>query len=105
MRKFDLNKEAEQILTPSVINLLTEIHEYKGKQDLYIEAKPDVLSSLLSIARVQSVSSSNKIEGIYTTDKRIKELVNEKVAPKNRNEEEIAGYRDVLELIHEIIII
>lgn len=101
MRKFDLNKEAEQILTPSVINLLTEIHEYKGKQDLYIEAKPDVLSSLLSIARVQSVSSSNKIEGIYTTDKRIKELVNEKVAPKNRNEEEIAGYRDVLELIHE----
>ena len=101
MRKFNLNNEASQIINQNIINLLTQIHEFKGKQDIYTEAKPDILSSLLSVAKIQSISSSNKIEGIYTTDKRIKELVSEKVIPKNRNEEEIAGYRDVLELIHE----
>lgn len=101
MRKFNLNNEASQIINQNIINLLTQIHEFKGKQDIYIEAKPDILSSLLSVAKIQSISSSNKIEGIYTADKRIKELVSEKVIPKNRNEEEIAGYRDVLELIHE----
>jgi len=101
MRKFDLVSETSTLMTNNIVNLLSAIHEYKGKQNLYIEAKPDVLSSLLSIARVQSTSSSNKIEGIYTTDKRLNEIVNKKVEPKNRNEEEIAGYRDVLATIHE----
>lgn len=101
MRKFNLNNEASQIINQNIINLLTQIHEFKGKQDIYTETKPDILSSLLSVAKIQSISSSNKIEGIYTADKRIKELVSEKVIPKNRNEEEIAVYRDVLELIHE----
>lgn len=101
MKKFDLNAEVNTILNNNIINLISSIHEYKGKQILYIEAKPDVLSHLLSIAKIQSTSSSNKIEGIYTTDKRISEIVNNKVEPKNRNEEEIAGYRDVLATIHE----
>lgn len=101
MRSFDLNKECSSLLNNNIINLLSSIHEYKGKQELYIEAKHDILSSLLSIAKVQSISSSNKIEGIYTTDKRINEIVNKKSSPKNRNEEEIAGYRDVLNTIHE----
>ena len=101
MRKFDLVSETSTLMTNNIVNLLSAIHEYKGKQNLYIEAKPDVLSRLLSIARVQSTSSSNKIEGIYTTDKRLNEIVNKKVEPKNRNEEEIAGYRDVLATIHE----
>ena len=85
----------------NIINLLAMIHEYKGKQTLYIEAQPDILTKLLSIAKIQSTSSSNKIEGIFTTDERLNDIVNEKVKPKNRNEEEIAGYRDVLNTIHE----
>lgn len=101
MRLFDLVKESEELMNNNIVNLLSSIHEYKGKQELYIEAKPDILSSLLSIARVQSTSYSNKIEGIYTSDKRVSEIVNHKVEPKNRNEEEIAGYRDVLSTIHE----
>ena len=75
MRKFDLVSETSTLMTNNIVNLLSAIHEYRGKQNLYIEAKPDVLSSLLSIARVQSTSSSNKIEGIYTTDKRLNELL------------------------------
>ena len=101
MRTFDLVKESESIMNNNIINLLSIIHEYKGKQELYIEAKPDILSSLLLIAKVQSTSASNKIEGIYTSDQRMREIVNNKVEPKNRNEEEIAGYRDVLNIIHE----
>ena len=101
MKKFDLENEAKKLFTPNIINTVSLIHEYKGKQTLYIETKKDSLTNLLNIAKIQSAEYSNKIEGIKTTDVRIKELINDKVAPKNRNEEEIAGYRDVLELIHE----
>lgn len=101
MRNFNFSTESEKLLNNNIINLITEIHEYKGKQDLYIEAKSDILSSLLSIAKIQSTTASNKIEGIYTSDSRIEEIIKNKAIPKNRNEEEIAGYRDVLELIHE----
>ena len=101
MRKYDLRMESEKLLTPNIVNIVSLIHEYKGKQTLYIESQKDVLTSLLKIAKIQSSEYSNKIEGIQTTDVRIREIINDKVEPKNRNEEEIAGYRDVLELIHE----
>jgi Fic family protein len=81
--------------------MLTRIHEHKGKQELYIEAHADTLSSLLEIAKIQSAGASNRIEGIYTTDKRLRKLVSENSAPRNRNEQEIAGYREVLSTIHE----
>ena len=101
MRKFDLAKESEALMNHNIVNLLSIIHEYKGKQGLYMEAKPDILSKLLSISKIQSTSSSNKIEGIDTTDQRMSEIVMSKAKPKTRNEEEIAGYRDVLNTIHE----
>lgn len=101
MKTFNLEIEAKKLFTPNIINTVSLIHEYKGKQDLYIETKKYSLTNLLNIAKIQSTEYSNKIEGIKTTDSRIKELINEKVPPKNRNEEEIAGYRDLLELIHE----
>ena len=101
MRSFDLSKEISSLMNTNIINLIAQIHEYKGKQELYLRAKPDILSSLLSMAKIQSTSASNKIEGIYTTDKRITAIVSEEAKPQTRNEEEIAGYRDVLKTIHE----
>ncbi len=102
MKKFNLLEEYHIIISNSnIINLISKIHEYKGKQSYLLETKKDSLETLLKVAKIQSTSSSNKIEGIYTTDKRINEIVNQKLEPKNRNEEEIAGYRDVLTLIHE----
>lgn len=102
MRRFNLMEEYSSIISNSnIVNLISKIHEYKGKQSYLLDTKKDTLETLLKVARIQSTSSSNKIEGIYTTDKRINEIVNQKVEPKNRNEEEIAGYRDVLTLIHE----
>jgi Fic family protein len=83
------------------VALLTQIHEYKGEQSHFIEAKADTLTKLVEIAKIQSTEASNKIEGIYTSDARLKALVKDKTTPKTRNEREIAGYRDVLNTIHE----
>ena len=77
------------------------IHEMKGKQVFYLKQQPESLDKLVEIARVQSTESSNEIEGIRTTNTRLKQLVSEKTTPKNRNEQEIAGYRDALAVIHE----
>ena len=89
------------LLKPDIVSMLTKIHEYKGQQTLFIEAESDTLTQLLEIAKIQSTEASNKIEGIYTTDQRLKKLVLDKTNPRNRSEQEIAGYRDVLATIHE----
>lgn len=101
MRAFDFKKEYQKLLIPEVVALLSQIHEHKGQQNLFIEAKKDVLSELLEIAKIQSTEASNRIEGIITTDDRLKKIVHDKTIPKNRSEREIAGYRDVLGTIHD----
>ena len=68
---------------------------------MYMTTKPDVLTSLVDVAMIQSTQFSNKIEGIFTSDDRLRALVSQKTQPRNRSEEEIAGYRQVLALIHE----
>lgn len=101
MRSFDYSEKWEKMLTPDIVALLTQIHEFKGEQSLFIEAKADTLTQLVEIAKIQSTEASNKIEGIYTSDARLKMLVKDKTTPKTRDEREIAGYRDVLNTIHE----
>ena len=81
--------------------MLSQIHEFKGEQNLFIEAQSDTLTQLVEIAKIQSTEASNKIEGIFTSDERLKKLVTNKTTPRSRNEQEIAGYRDVLSTIHD----
>ena len=101
MRTFDYAATTAKLLTPETVQLISALHECKGKQALYLRATPDVLDALLEIAKIQSAASSNRIEGISTSDARIKALMIGTTAPKNRSEREIAGYRDVLAMIHE----
>lgn len=101
MRIFDYTAVPAELLNHEVMNLVSAIHEYKGKQELFIEAKPDVLQSMLEIAKIQSTGASNRIEGIYTSEERLAALVKSKAEPRNRSEQEIAGYREVLSLIHD----
>ena len=101
MRDFSYQNEWKKLLTPKIVNYLTAIHEYKGKQELIATRHADVLQNLVEIARIQSTESSNKIEGIYTSDERLKKIVMDKTTPHYRDECEIAGYRDVLNTIHE----
>lgn len=101
MRVYDYNHKWQPLLTPEIVSMLSQIHEFKGEQNLFIEAKSDTLTQLVEIAKIQSTEASNKIEGIFTSDDRLKRLVSNKTTPKSRNEQEIAGYRDVLSTIHE----
>lgn len=101
MRSFHFKSVYNKLLTPEVVVYLTQIHEYKGQQNLFIEAKADALSNLLEVAKIQSTEASNRIEGIITTNDRLKKIVREKTMPHTRSEKEIAGYRDVLATIHE----
>jgi len=101
MRVFDYSVFEKIQWDNETVALLAQIHEYKGRQELYLKQKPAVLDHLIEVAKIQSTESSNKIEGIVTTNTRIKELVAEKTTPRNRDEKEIAGYRDVLALIHD----
>lgn len=101
MHNFEYKENACKLLTPEIVNLLSSIYEHKGRQQLFVEAKNDELKTLLEISKVQSTKSSNRIEGIFTTDKRLEELMQKKSEPRNRNEQEITGYRDVLSTIHE----
>ena len=101
MRALNYKETYQKLLTPEIVSYLTQIHEQKGQQNLFIEAHKDELTELLEIAKIQSTEASNRIEGIITTDNRLKKIVYNKTAPRNRNEREIAGYRDVLATIHE----
>lgn len=101
MRDFNYSKIKEQKWDSKVLSLIAAIYKYAGKQELYLKQRPDELEKLVEIAKIQSTESSNAIEGIVTTNTRIKQLVEESTTPKNRDEEEIAGYRDVLNIIHE----
>ena len=101
MRQFDYSYLEDRTWENEIISYISKIHEYKGKQDLYLRQKPVELNRLIEIAKIQSTEASNRIEGIITTNARLKQLVADKTTPKNRDEEEILGYRNVLNLVHE----
>ena len=101
MRDFDYIVSPAKLLIPEIVQMVSSIHEHKGKQELFLEANVDELKTLLEVALIQSTGASNRIEGIFTSDKRLEELVSQKAEPRNRSEQEIAGYREVLSTIHE----
>ena len=101
MRTLNYKTEYQKLLSPEIVSYLAQIHEQKGQQNFFIEAQKDAPSELLEIAKIQSTEASNRIEGIITTDDRLKKIVMNKTTPKGRSEREIAGYRDVLNTIHE----
>ena len=101
MHIFDYDNSPKALLTPEIIALVGAIREYKGKQELYLNVRADVLNALMEVAKIQSTTSSNRIEGIATSNARMRELMSQKTIPRNRDEQEIAGYRDVLATIHE----
>lgn len=100
MHKISYKERWKELLTPEIVPLMTKIHEFKGEQALFIEAHADELEHLAEAARIQSTDASNRIEGIFTSDERLKLIALDKTMPKTRNELEIAGYRDVLNTIH-----
>ena len=101
MREFNYTLLKDLKLDTEIVNYLTAIYEAKGRQEFFLRQQPEKLNKLVEIAKVQSTQSSNDIEGIRTTNTRLKQLLSDKTTPKNRDEEEIAGYKDALNVIHE----
>lgn len=101
MRTFNYSDLSDQKWDSDILGYIAAIYKEAGKQELYLKQRPEELEKLVEIAKIQSTEASNAIEGIVTTSTRIKQLVEEKTTPRNRDEQEIAGYRDVLNIIHE----
>jgi len=100
MNSFTKKVIDKQSITHNIIQMIAKISEYKGMQNLYKKQSPQMLKTLLNIATIQSTESSNRIEGVEAPHERIVELISKKKKPKNRSEEEILGYKYVLNLIH-----
>ena len=101
MRQFNYAKIREMTWDAEILGYIAAIYKEAGKQELYLKQRPEELEKLVEIAKIQSTEASNAIEGIVTTSTRIRQLVEDKTTPRNRDEQEIAGYRDVLNIIHE----
>lgn len=101
MRTFNYSSIAGMKWDSEILGYIAAIYKEAGKQEQYLKQRPEELEKLVEIAKIQSTEASNAIEGIVTTNTRIRQLVEEKTTPKNRDEQEIAGYRDVLSIIHE----
>ena len=101
MRQFDYTQLKHRTWDSEILGYVAQIHEYKGRQQSYLRQREAELDKLVEIAKVQSTEASNEIEGIRTTNTRLKQLCADKTTPRNRDEKEILGYRDVLNTIHE----
>lgn len=101
MRTFNYSAIKNQKWDSDILSLIAAIYKEAGKQEMYLKQRPEELEKLVEIAKIQSTEASNAIEGIVTTNTRMRQLVEEKTMPRNRDEQEIAGYRDVLNIIHE----
>lgn len=101
MKYFDYSKLKDRKWSKDIVSYVGLIHEYKGRQQLYLSQKSEELTFLVDLAKRQSTEASNDIEGIRTTNTRLVQLMNDKTTPKNRSEKEILGYRYAQSLIHE----
>ena len=100
MTSFEANFIGGQPITQNILQNIRLIGEYKGKQELFKVQAPQILETLLQTSIIQSTESSNRIEGVTALPDRIIELLEEKTSPRDRSEQVIAGYRDVLNTIH-----
>ncbi len=101
MAQFEYEKMLDMLMIPEVVSALGDIRELKGKTASLSALNPETFSALVEVAKIQSTGASNRIENISTSDKRLRELMADKTDPRNRDEREIAGYRYVLDEIHE----
>ena len=101
MRRFEYGQIQSLSWDMDILSLIAGIYRANGKEEVLLSQSPAILDSLVELAKVQSTEASNAIEGIVTTSTRLRQLVADKTTPRNRDEQEIMGYRDALNVIHE----
>lgn len=100
MRDFNFRSDYIKLLTPANATSLARMHEYRGQQAYFVKTRADALAEFLGTTIVQSVGASNRIEGIVTSDERLRRIALGRISPRVRNEREISGYRDALTAIY-----
>ena len=100
MKSFEHGYLHEMMISHGLLSNIGLLGRFRGREALYVRQSPEVLDTLRRVAMVQSVESSNRIEGVTVAAGRIDPLVLKKAKPKDRAEQEISGYRDVLAQIH-----
>jgi Fic family protein len=100
MKSFEHDRLFDTPISHQLLSSVRMLGEYRGRQSLYTEQSPEILATLKRAAIIQSTESSNRIEGITAEHGRIEKLVFEKARPNDRPEQEITGYRDILNAIH-----
>jgi Fic family protein len=100
MKSFEDDYYLDQPISQKILISVRTLGEYKGKETLFKEQFPEVLKTLQQVAIIQSTESSNRIEGIVVPEKRIRAIVVQNLKPQNRPEEEVAGYKDILNDLH-----
>lgn len=100
MKSFEYGYYLETPLSHALLMTMRLLGEFRGRQTLYADQFPEVLTTLRRVAIVQSTESSNRIEGITVAPGRVEALVSKKAKPRDRSEQEVAGYRDVLASVH-----
>ncbi|MDR1851008.1 MAG: Fic family protein [Mycoplasmataceae bacterium] len=100
MKTFNYHKLKYTKLSMKTLSYIAIINKYVGKFELFNKQKPELLTKLNELAKIQSIDFSNKIEGISTNNSRLRKIVEDEVKPKTRDEKEIAGYRDALDIIY-----
>ena len=101
MAQFEYEKTLDALMIPEVVSALGDIRELRGRTASLSATNPETFSALVEVAKIQSTGASNRIENISTSDRRLRELMADKTEPRSRDEREIAGYRYVLDEIHE----
>jgi Fic family protein len=99
-KSFENDVLARQGLNQGLLQSVRLVGEYRGKEALFKQQSPQVLQALRDSALIQSTESSNRIEGVVAAPQRIRDLVAKRTQPSNRSEQQIAGYREVLNTIH-----
>ena len=99
MRQFDYSYLADRTWDNEIMSYISKIHEYKGKQELFLRQRSVELNRLIEIAKIQSTEASNRIEGIITTNARLKQLVADKTTPKNRDKRKFLGMKMCFNLV------
>ncbi len=100
MKSFEYDYYLDQPISQKILITVRTLGEYKGKETLFKAQFPEVLKTLQQAAIIQSTESSNRIEGIIVPEKRIRMIVAQNIKPQNRPEEEVAGYKDILNDLH-----
>jgi Fic family protein len=100
MISLDAHFDQRLPLTHSLMRAVGRLREFRGREELFRRQMPQTLETLRAAAVIQSTESSNRIEGVVAPHDRIRQLVEKKTTPRDRSEQEIAGYRDVLDIIH-----